>query len=127
MRILPLLALGLAAGSLAACSDSTTGAQVYRVAGILNNSGFASVALPREVGTPTRLPALTCYTAEPGSSVWFEVGSVELPEQYFPNIPQRDRVLDNCILEPADNNSQQLMATIEGQPPNWQYAFTVVY
>ena len=126
MRILPLLALGLAAGSLAACSDST-GAEVYRVVGVLDNSGFATVTLPREVGSPSALPALSCYTAQPGTSVWFQVGSVELPAQYFPNIPPEDRVLDNCILEPSQGNPQQLNATIEGQPPNWQYAFTIVY
>lgn len=127
MRILPLVALGLAASSLAACSDSSTGAQVYRVVGVLNGSGFATVTLPREVGSPTNLPAINCYTAEPGTSVWFEVGSVELPAQYFPNIPLEDRVLDNCILEPTQGSPNQLNATIEGQPPNWQYAFTIVY
>lgn len=127
MRLLPLLALGLAAGSLAACSDSTSGAQVYRVTGVLNNDGFATVALPREVGSPNNLPALSCYTAAPGTSVWFEVSSVELPLELFPNAPERVRVLDNCILEPNGTNPQQLNATIEGQPPNWQYAFTIVY
>ncbi len=127
MRIRTLLALGFAVSSLAACSDSSTGAQVYRVVGVLDNNGFASVVLPRDVGSTANLPALTCYTAQPNTSVWFEVGSVELPAQYFPNIPKEDRVLDNCILEPNASNPQQLNATIEGQPPNWQYAFTIVY
>lgn len=127
MRIRTLLAFGFAVSSLAACSDSSTGAQVYRVVGVLNNDGFATVVLPREVGSPSNLPALTCYTAQPNTSVWFEVGSVELPARYFPNIPDADRVLDNCIIEPNVSNPQQLNATIEGQPPNWQYAFTIIY
>lgn len=134
MRKLPLLALALAAGTLAACSDSSTGTQIYRVTGTLDADGMASVVLPREVGTVNNLPALTCYTAQrPGTgpseldNVWFLVGSVELPQDYFPGIPQEDRVLDNCILEPVELGSQQLKATIEGQPPNWLYAFTVIY
>lgn len=127
MRKLPLLTLALAAGTLAACSDSSTGAQIYRVTGTLSADGSASVVLPTEVGTINNLPALTCYTASPQDLYWFQVGSVELPAEYFPGIPQADRVLDNCIVEPAEAGSQRLRATIEGQPPNWLYAFTLVY
>ncbi len=104
-----------------------SGSRVYRANGILNENGFATVTLPAEAGTPTSLPVLACYTAAPGSSVWFLVGSVELPSQYFPNIPAGDRVLDNCILEPSPTDPQRLNATIEGQPPNWQYAFVAIF
>ena len=52
---------------------------------------------------------------------------MELPAQYFPDIPEDQRVLDNCILEPSPSGGNRLNATIEGQPPNWRYAFTVVY
>jgi len=127
MRKLSLLALALSAGVLTACSDSSTGAEIYRVTGSLDANGSASVLLPSDVGSINSLPALTCYTANPSDMYWFQVGSVELPEEYFPGIPQEDRVLDNCIVEPAEVGSQRLMATVEGQPPNWLYAFTIVY
>ena len=65
MRKLSFVALALTATSLVACSDSSTGSTVYRVQGTLDASGFATVTLPSEVGTPQRLPALTCYTASP--------------------------------------------------------------
>ncbi len=154
MRKVAMLAFALAAATLTACKGDAgpagpagatgpagptgatgpagapgtgTGSRVYRANGILNENGFATVVLPAEAGTPTLLPVLACYTAAPGSSVWFHVGSVELPSEYFPNIPASDRVLDNCILEPSPSDAQRLNATIEGQPPNWQYAFTVIY
>ena len=151
MRMFASLVLAVAVSSLVACEGDAgpagpagpagangvagpagpagpaSGSRVHRASGMLDANGFASVTLPAEAGTPTTLPGLICYTAAPGSSVWFVVGSVELPAEYFPNIPAGDRVLDNCILEPSPGNAQQLNATIEGQPPNWQYAFTVLY
>lgn len=154
MRRIAMLALAVAVTSLSACKGDAgpagpagpsgpagptgatgpagppgtgSGSRVYRANGILDANGFATVVLPAEAGTPTSLPVLACYTAAPGSSVWFHVGSVELPAAYFPNIPSSDRVLDNCILEPSPGDAQRLNATIEGQPPNWQYAFTVIY
>lgn len=142
MRIVAMLLFALAATILTACKGDAgptgpagpegaagpaSGSRAYRANGILDSLGFATVGLPAEAGTPTSLPVLACYTAAPGSSVWFQVGSVELPSDYFPNIPIRDRVLDNCILEPSPVDPQRLNATIEGQPPNWQYAFTVIF
>lgn len=148
MRILASLALAVAVSSLAACKGDAgpagptgptgatgptgpagpaSGSRVYRANGVLDANGFATVTLPAEAGTPTSLPGLICYTAAPGSAVWFVVGSVELPAEYFPTVPPGDRVLDNCILEPSPGDAQRLNATIEGQPPNWQYAFTVLY
>ncbi len=126
MRRLPALALSLSLLSLAAC-ESSTGAEVYRVSGFLDNTGFVSVPLPREVGNIDRLPALTCNVGHPDDAAWFVVGSVELPEEYFGGIPREDRVLENCILEADPASPNRLLATIEGQPPNWRYQFVVVY
>lgn len=151
MRTIAMLAFAVLATTLSACKGDAgpagptgaagpagaigpagppgtgSGSRVYRANGILDTDGFATVVLPAEAGTPTSLPVLACYTAAPGSSVWFQVGSVELPSEYFPNIPASDRVLDNCILEPSKSDPQRLNATIEGQPPNWQYTFTVIF
>lgn len=113
MRKLSSLALAASLLTLGACGDSTGNGEVWRAEGVLDGSGSASVLLPRDAGTPNRLPALTCYTADPLDRVWFLIGSVE-------NV-------SNCILEPDFDNSNRLRATLEGETPGWLFHFVVVY
>jgi len=115
------LAGALAGGLLvlAACSDSTgPGDNVYRVSGTLDGLGNAIVTLPRELGTPERLPALSCYTANSNVDQapfldWFQVASVE--------------GASNCILQQNRTDPNRLDAVIEGETPGWLYQFVVVY
>lgn len=113
MRKLSSMALAASLLALGACEDSTGNGEVWRAEGLLDNTGSASVMLPRDAGTPNRLPALTCYTSHPQERVWFLIGSVE--------------DVSNCILEPAFEDPNRLMATIEGETPGWLYHFVVVY
>lgn len=113
MRKLSSLALVASLLTLGACDDSTGNGEIWRAEGVLNASGSASVRLPRDAGTPNSLPSLTCYTADPADRVWFVIGSVE--------------AVSNCILEPDPDNSNRLLATIEGETPGWLYHFVVVY
>ena len=99
--------------ALGACDDSTSSGDIFRREGTLDGNGSVSVLLPREAGNPGRLPALSCYTADPVNREWFLVASVEGES--------------NCILEPAFEDPNRLMATIEGETPGWLYHFVVVY
>ena len=77
MRKLSSVALATSLLALGACDDSTSAGDIFRREGVLDNSGSASVLLPREAGNPNRLPALSCYTAHPQDREWFLVASVE--------------------------------------------------
>ena len=113
MRKLSSVALATSLLVLGACDDSTSAGDIFRREGVLDNNGDASVLLPREAGTPNRLPALSCYTADPRFREWFLVASVEGES--------------NCILEPSFEDPNRLMATIEGETPGWLYHVVVVY
>lgn len=119
MRKLSSVALATALLTLGACDDSTGNGEIWRTEGVLNASGAASVLLPRDAGTPNRLPALSCYTADPLDRVWYQISSVQLPNQ-----PTAE---NNCILEPDFDEPNRLRATIEGETPGWLFHFVVVY
>ena len=106
----------LAAAALAACSDSTgPGDNVFRTSGTLDGSGNALVTLPQEIGNAERLPALSCYTADPQAQFldWFQIASVE--------------GTSNCILQESRSDPNRLDAVIEGETPGWLYQFVLVY
>jgi hypothetical protein len=108
------LACGMLA--LAACSDSTgPGDNVFRTSGTLDGSGNALVTLPQEIGNAERLPALSCYTADPQAQFldWFQIASVE--------------GTSNCILQESRSDPNRLDAVIEGETPGWLYQFVLVY
>jgi hypothetical protein len=128
MRTLTSVGLALSVLVLGACEDSTGVDGIWRSPiGTLSASGNASVELPQAAGNTSNLPALTCYTADPTvpaeSRVWFTVASVELPVRVDP----QGEVLSNCILEASPNNTNRLLATLEGETPGWLYQFVVVY
>lgn len=126
MRRLPLLALSLSLLTLGACEDSTGPSDnILRYRGIIgsvSNSlgqpvGFATVNLPREAGTMTDLPALTCYVRNQNDpdpverETWYTVSSSIADDT-------------NCLLERSGSG---LAATLIGEEIGWEYQFVVVY
>jgi hypothetical protein len=131
----PLSSVGLVASLLllAACEDVTGDGGLWRSqVGRLDANGDASVELPASVASPARLPALTCYTADPAdppdARVWFAVSSAQLPARVGTvDVPTSQRVLSNCLVETSALNSNRLVATLEGETPGWLYQFVVAY
>ena len=135
MRILSSVSVGLfALVALTACDDSTDTGRVLRLSGFLDGDGSASALLPSEAGNINNVPSLSCYTADSDESipisqrVWFQVASVQLPDDIggVP-VPDDEAVLDNCLIETYQGDPNRLVATIEGQPAGWLYQFVVVY
>ncbi|CAA9311546.1 MAG: hypothetical protein AVDCRST_MAG68-1255 [uncultured Gemmatimonadetes bacterium] len=79
--------------------------------GTINSSGQGFATLPSAAGTLQSPPALSCYIAEPGSTVFLSV-STDTYSEIFCGFGQ---------------NGPSLAAIVVGAPPGWQYRFVVIY